>query len=60
MKQQPFLFEEPPKKDPGTCPHKREVPSFTVWPGEAVERMTMTCEDCGRYRPRWPKEWGLR
>jgi Zn ribbon nucleic-acid-binding protein len=53
-----FLFEEP-KRDPETCPHKKEAPSLTVWPGETVERMTMTCLECGRYRPRYPGE-GLK
>ena len=57
---EPNLFDmiekEEAKEDPKRCTHRREKRSLTVWPGETCERLTMTCEFCGRYRGRFPNE----
>lgn len=44
--------EPKPLKDPAKCSHKKERKTFTVWPGESFDRMTWTCDDCGRIRGR--------
>lgn len=38
----------------GECSHKFEKPTLTIWPGENFERMTWTCEMCGRITGRMP------
>ncbi len=44
------------KLDPAMCPHLIHLQSVTIWPGEDFERLTMTCQSCGRVRGRYPKE----
>lgn len=45
------------RKEKGqACAHQRESRTLTVWPGENFERMTMTCDDCGHIRGRYPNE----
>lgn len=46
------LFEPMEKTDPAKCKHRHERKTFTVWPGETWDRLTWTCEDCGRIRGR--------
>jgi hypothetical protein len=58
---QPSLFdgleEEPkPKMDETLCLHLKELRTETVWPGEQKQRLTMTCDSCGRLRGRYPGE----
>lgn len=52
----PSLFDiiekEEAREHPETCPHETEKKTYTIWPGETFERMTWTCERCGRVRGR--------
>ena len=44
---------EEAKEDPKLCKHTHEKKTFTIWPGfPDDERMTWTCEACGRIRGR--------
>lgn len=51
-----MVEKEDVKTNPEVCSHKRERHSLTVWPKENFERLTMTCEICGRIRGRYPRE----
>jgi hypothetical protein len=52
----PVAAAAPQPVDPATCRHRDERRSVTTWPGEDFERLTMTCEACGRVRGRYPGE----
>lgn len=51
-----ILDAEKVKTGEAECRHPRVKRTTTVWPGETFERLTMTCEDCGRVRGRYPGE----
>lgn len=48
------IEKEEAKDKPESCSHRREIPTLTVWEGETCQRMTWTCEFCGRIRGRMP------
>lgn len=47
-----IIEREEAKERPDDCQHKVEEKTVTVWPGEDFERMTWTCNACGRIRGR--------
>jgi hypothetical protein len=51
-----IIEEEEIKEHIEDCPHRRMKRTLTIWPGETFERMTMTCELCGKVRGRYPNE----
>lgn len=65
-----FFFEPPPEPKKilipeASCSHLSYKATETHYEARgggllAGLRMTMTCEDCGKVRPRWPYEWGKR
>ena len=62
MKKQagPSLFdvieEEEAREDSAKCLHRKENRTETVWQGDTVVRLTMTCDICKRVRGRYPGE----
>lgn len=47
-----LIDREEAKENPDKCEHRQERKTITIWPGENFERMTWTCEACGRIRGR--------
>lgn len=55
MTKQPTFFdalEIEEDREAETCPHRHEHKTFTVWSGEHFDRLTWTCDACGRVRGR--------
>ena len=51
------VIDEAEAREKPECPHPRWKGTETVWPGEAVVRLTSTCTVCGKIRGRYPGEF---